>query len=81
LADAAGLPRIHLHEVRHSYLTAGRRARLDTKALSQRAGHSTVSLTMETYMHGDLEADRQVAHDMAALILSGLPAIPGEEVS
>jgi len=58
LAQAAGLPRIRLHDVRHSYATAGRLARVDTKALSQRVGHTSVSLTMETYMHGDLEADR-----------------------
>ena len=65
---------VYLHEVRHSYLTAGRRAQLDTKALSQRVGHTSVSFTMETYMHGDLEADREVAHALASVILAGLPS-------
>jgi integrase len=73
LAQAAGLPRIRLHDVRHSYATAGRLARVDTKALSQRVGHTSVSFTMETYMHGDLEADREVAHALASVILAGLP--------
>ncbi|HEV7831575.1 MAG TPA: tyrosine-type recombinase/integrase, partial [Pseudonocardiaceae bacterium] len=73
LAKAAGLPRIRLHDVRHSYATAGRLARVDTKALSQRVGHTSVSFTMETYMHGDLEADREVAHALASVILAGLP--------
>ncbi len=73
LADAAGLPRIRLHDVRHSYATAGRLARVDTKALSQRVGHASVSFTMETYMHGDIEADREVAHALASVILAGLP--------
>jgi len=73
LAKAAGLPRIRLHDVRHSYATAGRLARVDTKALSQRVGHTSVSFTMETYMHGDLQADREVAHALASVILAGLP--------
>jgi integrase len=82
LAQDAGLPRIRLHDVRHSYATAGRLARVDTKALSQRVGHTSVSFTMETYMHGDLEADREVAHTLASVILAGLPGqvSPGETV-
>jgi integrase len=51
---------------------ARRLARVDTKALSQRVGHTSVSFTMETYMHGDLEADREVAHALASMILAGL---------
>jgi hypothetical protein len=73
LAQAAGLPRIRLHDVRHSYATAGRLARVDIKALSQRVGHTSVSFTMETYMHGDLEVDREVAQTLASVILAGLP--------
>jgi integrase len=82
LAQAAGLPRLRLHDVRHSYATAGRLARVDTTALSQRVGHTSVRFTMETYMHGDLEADREVAHALAAVILAGLPGrvSPGEAV-
>jgi integrase len=75
LADAAGLPRIRLHDVRHSYATPGRLARVDTKALSQRVGHASVSFTMETYIHGDIEADREVAHALASVVLAGLPGV------
>jgi integrase len=39
LAAAAGLPEIDLHDVRHSYATAGRDAKIDWKALSHRIGH------------------------------------------
>jgi integrase len=79
LADATGLPRIRLHDVRHSYATAGRLARVDTKALSQRVGHASVSFTMETYMHGDIEGDREVAHALASVILAGLPGVGAGE--
>jgi integrase len=72
LVDKAGLPRIRLHDVRHSYATAGRKAKADPKALSQRLGHSTVAFTMTAYQHDDLEAQREVADLLAKSILGGL---------
>jgi len=71
LTAAAGLPRINLHDVRHSYATAGRDARFDWKALSARIGHSDVAFTMKQYVQADLEADRQVANILAELIIGG----------
>jgi integrase len=83
-APPAGLPRIKLHDVRHSYATAGRDARIDWKALSRRIGHADVAFTMTQYVQTDLEADRQVASTLAELILGGSLAsveIGPEEVS
>jgi integrase len=71
LAAAAGLPEIDLHEVRHSYATAGRDAKIDWKALSRRIGHADVAFTMKQYVQTDLEADRQVANTLAELIIGG----------
>ena len=71
LAAAAGLPEIDLHDVRHSYATAGRDAKIDWKALSQRIGHADVAFTMKQYVQTDLEADRQVANTLAKLIIGG----------
>jgi integrase len=71
LAEKAGLPKINLHDVRHSYATAGRDAKIDWKALSSRMGHSDVAFTMRQYVQTDLEADRQVANTLAALIIGG----------
>ncbi len=71
LADAAGLPEIDLHDVRHSYATAGRDAKIDWKALSKRIGHADVAFTMRQYVQTDLEADRQVANTLAELIIGG----------
>jgi integrase len=71
LADSAGLPKINLHDVRHSYATVGRDAKIDWKALSTRIGHSDVAFTMRQYVQTDLEADRQVANTLAALIIGG----------
>jgi integrase len=71
LSAAAGLPEIDLHGVRHSYATAGRDAKIDWKALSQRIGHADVAFTMKQYVQTDLEAGRQVANTLAELILGG----------
>ncbi len=71
LAAAAGLPKINLHDVRHSYATAGRDAKIDWKALSNRIGHADVAFTMKQYVQSDLEADRQVATTLAELIIGG----------
>ncbi len=44
--------------MRHSYAAAGRDAKIDWKALSQRIGHADVAFTMKQYVQTDLEADR-----------------------
>jgi integrase len=72
LAKAADLPEIDLHDVRHSYATAGRNAKIDWKALSKRIGHADVAFTMRQYVQTDLEADREVANTLADLIIGGL---------
>jgi integrase len=72
LARDAGLPEIDLHDVRHSYATAGRNAKIDWKALSKRIGHADVAFTMKQYVQTDLDADREVANTLAELIVGGL---------
>jgi integrase len=72
LAKAAALPEIDLHDVRHSYATAGRNAKIDWKALSKRIGHADVAFTMKQYVQTDLEADREVANILADLIIGGM---------
>jgi integrase len=71
LAATAGLPEIDLHDVRHSYATAGRDAKIEWKALSKRIGHADVAFTMKQYVQTDLDADRQVANTLAELIIGG----------
>lgn len=80
IAKDAGLPPIHLHDARHSYVTAGRKARIDWKALSVRVGHATAEFTMDAYLTTDLEADREVANAIAALIFGADGSDLGPEV-
>ena len=66
---AAGLPRIRLHDVRHSYATAALAAGVSPKVISQRLGHATIAITMDTYSHVIPGLDEQAAETVARLIL------------
>ena len=66
---AAGLPRIRLHDVRHSYATAALAAGVPPKVISQRLGHATIAITMDTYSHVIPGLDEQAAETVARLIL------------
>jgi integrase len=49
-ARAAGLPKIRLHDVRHSYATAALAAGIPAKIVSERLGHANIAITMDTYV-------------------------------
>jgi integrase len=66
---AAGLPRIRLHDIRHSYATAALAAGVPPKVISQRLGHATIAITMDTYSHVIPSLDEQAAETVARLIL------------
>jgi hypothetical protein len=68
---AAGLPRIRLHDVRHSYATAALKAGVPAKIISERLGHASVALTLQVYSHVLPGMDRDAADTVAALILGG----------
>jgi integrase len=57
-----GLPKIRLHDLRHSHATLGLAAGVPPKVMSDRLGHSTVSFTQDVYMHAipSLEVDAAV---------------------
>ena len=45
------LPRIRLHDLRHSHATALIMAGVNPKVVRQRMGHSDVNITLNTYTH------------------------------
>lgn len=65
----AGLPRIRLHDLRHSYATAVIRAGVPLKVVSQRIGHANPTITMTTYQHVLPGDDEQAALIGAQAIL------------
>jgi len=51
ILDAAKLPRIRLRDLRHSCATLLLIAEENPKVVSERLGHSTIVLTLDTYSH------------------------------
>jgi site-specific recombinase XerD len=77
LARQAGLPKIDRHDVRHSYATAGRNAKVDWRALSKRIGHADVAFTVKSTSIPTSKPTARVANTLADLILGRL-LIPDE---
>ena len=65
-----GLPKIRLHDVRHSYATAALRAGMSVKVLSQRLGHADISVTLRVYAHV-LPGDDETAAALVAAAITG----------
>lgn len=72
---AAGLPRIKLHEGRHTAASLALEAGVDIKVVSERMGHSNTTITQNLYQHV-----RRVLHDQAAdAVVNLLPVKPKNE--
>jgi integrase len=51
LVKASGLPRITFHGMRHTHATILLAKGLPVKVVSERLGHATVQITLDTYGH------------------------------
>jgi integrase len=80
-ARRAGLPKIRLHDLRHSYASAALAAGVPAKVISERLGHATIAVTMDIHSHVLPGLDREAADSVARLILGGGSAIPEASVS
>jgi integrase len=61
LVAVSGLPRIRLHDLRHTHATIALRAGVHPKIVSERLGHSTVALTLDVYSHAVPHMQREAA--------------------
>jgi integrase len=68
LVDRAGLPRIRLHDVRHTYATLSLDAGVEPKVVSDRIGHANMAYTLTIYTHRSTGRDRPAAEKIAGLI-------------
>ena len=64
----AGLPRIRLHDVRHTHATLLLKAGVPLKVVSERLGHSTPAFTMTVYQHVLPGMQRDAADLFARLV-------------
>jgi integrase len=63
----AGLPRVRIHDPRHSAATTLARRGENPRLVQEMLGHSTVSLTLSTYTHVSPAMHREAADRMDAL--------------
>lgn len=68
LAQEADLPAIRLHDLRHTHATLSLQAGVHVKVVSERLGHSSVTITLDTYSHAIPGLQRDAAEKVAALI-------------
>jgi integrase len=68
MVDQAGVPRIRLHDVRHSYVTLCLDHGVDLKIISDRVGHAGSDVTTRVYGHRSQGRDRGAAEQIAAVI-------------
>ena len=62
--------------MRHSYASAALAAGIPAKIVSERLGHATVQITLDTYSHVLPGLDAQAAETVARLILGDGSASP-----
>jgi integrase len=60
------LPRIRLHDLRHTHATLALQAGVHPKVVSERLGHSSVSFTMDVYSHAIPAMQADAAEAVAA---------------
>jgi integrase len=68
-AAQAGLPRIRLHDLRHTYATLALAAGIHPKVVSERLGHASIAITLDTYSHAVPALSEEAASRVAALVL------------
>ena len=51
LADSIGFNGVRLHDLRHTHATLMLQQGIHPKIVSERLGHSTVAITLDTYSH------------------------------
>jgi integrase len=63
----AGVKRIRLHDLRHTWATLALQAGIHPKVVSERLGHATTSITLDIYSHVQPGLDAQAASTVAQL--------------
>jgi integrase len=64
------LPTIRLHDLRHTHATLALRAGIHPKVVSERLGHATVSITLDTYSHAIPAMQEEAAALIAGLVFA-----------
>jgi integrase len=68
LLDRAGVPRVRLHDVRHTTATLLLSQGVHAKVVSAMLGHNTIGMTLAIYSHVLPDMQQQAATAMEALL-------------
>jgi integrase len=71
LVETAPVPRIRLHDLRHTHATLLLGEGVPIKVVSERLGHSEVSITLDVYAHCLSAMDEGAAEQFADMIWNG----------
>ena len=66
--EAAGMPRVRFHDLRHTAATLALMQGVHPKVVSDMLGHGTVGLTLDTYSHLLLAMHQHAAAAMDAVL-------------
>lgn len=69
LVDRAGVKRIRLHDVRHTYATTSLGAGIDPKIVADQIGHANMAYTLAIYTNKSTGRDRAAAETVAGVLL------------
>lgn len=67
-AKAAKLPRIRFHDLRHTHATLALAAGVHPKVVSERLGHASITITLDTYSHAIPAMPETAAALVASLV-------------
>jgi integrase len=76
LSHDAGLPVIRLHDLRHSNASLALAAGVEMKVVSERLGHSQISVTADLYTHVSRGLGRDAADRIAAALKTTSETLP-----
>ncbi|MCI0677946.1 MAG: site-specific integrase [Actinobacteria bacterium] len=77
IAVRAGVPRIRLHDIRHTHGTLLIKAGVPVKVVSERLGHANPAFTVDTYQHVLPGMQAEAAHTFEQLIKEQRPGTAG----
>jgi len=63
----SGLPRVRLHDLRHTWATLALQNGVHVKVVQERLGHASAMITLDIYSHVTEGMDRDAANTVAAL--------------
>lgn len=69
-----GLPKIRLHDLRHSYATLALKVGIHPRVVQERLGHANVGITLDTYSHVTMPMQAEAASLVASLVTAHVQA-------